>query len=125
MALIRFDHVSVLAHEPTPVISFYRDVLGFELVQEREIKEMKMVIFDLKVRDDFIEVIQPVGQEMKMADGIKHIAFESDDIEADFKSFHAKGAKLVHKEVQKFGNVAFFFIQAPTGEFVEIIQYFE
>ena len=125
MALTRFDHVSILAHDPSPVIEFYCNVLGFEEVQKREIKEMQMVIYDLKVRDDFIEVIQPVGQAMDMADGIKHIAFESDDIEKDFIDFRQKGAKIVHKTVQKFENVAFFFIQGPSGEFVEIIQYFD
>lgn len=125
MALTRFDHVSILAHDPSPVIEFYCGVLGFEQVQKREIKEMQMVIYDLKVRDDFIEVIQPVGQAMGMADGIKHIAFESDDIEKDFARFREKGAKIVHKAVQRFENIAFFFIQAPSGEFVEIIQYFD
>jgi len=122
MAIKRLDHVSILAKDPQPVIAFYQDFLGFELMDHREIPGLHMTIFDLRSRHDFVEVIQPTG-DTKQPDGIKHVAFLSDDIGADFDAFRKKGANLLHNEVQRYGDTAFFFVKAPTGEFVEIIQY--
>jgi len=122
MTLTRLDHVSILPHDPEPVVAFYGDVLGFEIVNRRTIDAMHMTIFDLKMGDDFIEVIQPHGAAT-MADGIKHIAFRSDDIETDFTALRERGAQMVHKSVQHFEGISFFFIHTPTGDFVEIIQY--
>ena len=104
-------------------MNFYKDFFGFELKEEREIKEMEMKIFNLKKDGDFIEIIQPTGVR-KMEDGIKHIAFLSDNIEEDFTFFKEKGAPMLFKEVQKHGNIAFFFTKSPTGELVEIIEYY-
>jgi len=124
MAILKLDHVSILANEPEAVLNFYKDFLGFKLVSERTIKEMGMTIYDLKRGSDYIEVIEP-SEKGKMTDGIKHIAFLSDNIEEDLRAFKDKGALLLHKEVQRHINLGFFFAKSPTGEFVEVIQYYK
>ena len=123
IAIQKLDHVSILAHKPESVVEFYEEFLGFKLVSKREVEKMHMNIYDLKARDEHIEIIQPTSQDIRMSDGIKHVAFLSDNIREDFESFKEKGAKLLHKEVQKQENVSFFFARSPSGEFVEIIQY--
>lgn len=146
MAIKKLDHVSLLAKDAGPVVQFYEELLGFELAEKKELPEMGMNIYDLKARGEFIEVIEPLGApdalrakpkgrpekeesrppsggEGKPAGGIKHVAFLSDDIEADFADFKAKGAHLLHKEVQRHGKAAFFFAGGKAGELVEVIQY--
>lgn len=123
MAIGKLDHISILARNPQPVLDFYGGFLGFESVDRREVPELGMIIFDLKARDDFVEVIQPTGEGMKVSDGIKHVAFLSDSIDEDFALFSARGATLIHKEVQRHGNVRFFFVKGPVGEWIEIVQY--
>jgi len=123
MSIVRLDHVSLLANNPEPVVDFYRRLLGFELIRSREFPEMGMVIFDLKTRNEYLEVIQPTGSSPKSTDGIKHLAFLSDDIDEDFSRFKGEGVSLIHTEVQRHGDVAFFFLRGSAGEYVEIIQY--
>jgi glyoxylase I family protein len=124
MAIVKIDHVSILSKEPEDLMKFYGELLGFHLDSTREVPAFKMNVFNLKARGDYIEVIQPTPPgESKTPDGIKHVAFLSDDIEADFARMKEKGAALVHDKVQKFETNLFFFMKSPSGEFVEIIQY--
>lgn len=122
MAIKRLDHVSLLAKDPEPVLDFYRARLGFKLARKREFPEMKMAIYDLKAREEHIEVIVPLG-ESKQAEGLKHVAFLSDAIDEDFQAFKDGGASLVYDSVQRHGDCAFFFVKAPGGGLVEVIEY--
>ncbi|MFA5138178.1 MAG: VOC family protein [Elusimicrobiota bacterium] len=121
MSIKRLDHVSLLAKDPGPVLDFYRSRLGFELERKREFPEMKMAIYDLKARGESVELIVPLG-ESKQTEGLKHIAFLSDAIDEDFAAFKAGGASLVHDSVQRHGGCSFFFVKAPGGHLVEVIE---
>jgi catechol 2,3-dioxygenase-like lactoylglutathione lyase family enzyme len=122
MAIKRLDHVSLLTKDPGPVLDFYRGRLGFELGRKREFPELKMAIYDLKARGEFLELIVPLG-ESAQTEGLKHIAFLSDSIDEDFAAFKAGGASLVYDSVQRHGDCAFFFVKAPGGHLVEVIEY--
>ena len=122
MALRRLDHVSILAKDPAPVLDFYGQVLGFKLERKRDLPEMGMTIYELKARGDFVELIVPTDPSSQV-EGVQHVAFLSDDIEADFDAFRKAGARLLHKSIQRHGDVSLFFAQAPAGHYVEVIQY--
>ena len=123
MAITKLDHISILVSDAAAVTKFYQGFLGFELSAEREFPDLGMKIFDLKARGEFIEVIEPLKKDSPMTDGIKHVAYLSDDIEADFKDFKNRGARLLHKSVQHHGEASFFFIAAPAKTMLEVIQY--
>ena len=125
MAIKKLDHVSLLAKDAGPVVKFYEELLGFELAEKKELPELGMNIYDLKARGEFIEVIEPLKVDGEPSGGIKHVGFLSGDIEADLAAFKAKGAHLLHKEVQRHGKAAFFFAGGKAGELVEVIQYAE
>lgn len=124
MAITKMDHVAILAKNSGRTVDFYREFLGFRETFRQEIKLMHMIIIFLERDGDKIEIIEPTGNDIKMNDGLKHVAFSSDDIDSDFDYFQKKGAKLLHKEVQRHEKVAFFFTRSPSGEFIEIIQHF-
>ncbi|HAH06133.1 MAG TPA: hypothetical protein DCM05_06330 [Elusimicrobia bacterium] len=121
MAIRKIDHVSILTRDAEKTLSFYRDLLGFRLEQKREHPELGMNLYLLEARGDRVEVLEPLKQGGE--GGLKHVAFLSDDIDADLEAFKAKGAALVHKEVQRHGAVSFFFVRAPAGELVEVIAH--
>lgn len=124
MALKQIDHISILAKNSEKTIEFYKEIFGFTELFREDVELMHMKIIFLEKGDDRIEIIEPTGSDIKMNDGLKHIAFLSDDIEGDYKALEAKGVMMLHKEVQKHENVAFFFLKSPSGEFVEITQYY-
>lgn len=123
MAIHGIDHVSVLANDPEPMVQFYERQLGFALTLVREIPEMGMKIFDLRKGHDYVEVIQPLNRPNAPADGLKHVAFLSDAIDEDFASMKRSGAALLHEAVQHHEQTSFFFMRAPAGHLVEIVQY--
>jgi catechol 2,3-dioxygenase-like lactoylglutathione lyase family enzyme len=123
MAITKLDHISILAKNPDPVIDFYGKFLSFTQKFKKEIPLMHMNIIMLESNGTFLEIIQPTGSDIKMTDGLKHIAFLSDNIEADFLFFKENGANLLHTEIQKSDNLSFFFAKSPSGEFVEVIHY--
>ncbi|MBI5242066.1 MAG: VOC family protein [Elusimicrobia bacterium] len=126
MSIQKLDHVSILSASAEKTAAFYQEFLGFEPAEKRELPKLGMRICDLKARGDFIEIIEPLAKEGKEGGregGLKHVAFRSDDIEADFAAFKQKGADMVHPEVQRQGRAAFFFVRSPSGELVEVIEY--
>lgn len=122
MSIKKLDHISIMAKNPQEVMEFYKNFFNLELISRRELSAMCMNIYLLKGMGEIIEIIEPT-KENKMEDGLKHIAFFSDNIEEDFNIFKEKGATLIHKEVQHTENLSFFFVKSPSGELVEIIQY--
>lgn len=124
MALHKIDHISILAKNSQKTVDFYKEIFGFIELFREDVELMHMKIIFLGKGDDRIEIIEPTGGDIKMNDGLKHIAILSDDIEADYKALEAKGVMMLHKEVQRHEDLAFFFIKSPSGEFVEVIQHF-
>ncbi len=52
-----------------------------------------------------------------------HIAFTSDDIQADFKHMKALGFTLLNDSVQESAGAFYFFMEAPGGALVEILTH--
>lgn len=123
MALQKLDHVSILTKDPQPVVDFYSNCLGFEKVSDKTIENMGMRIIMLKKDEDMLEFIQPLQKNSKQTDGIKHVAYLSDNIEEELERIKQTGATLLHDRVQQFENIQFFFVKSPSGEMVEIVQY--
>ena len=123
MAIKKLDHFSILSKKPEETIEFYEKFFGYTLKYKKEIPLMHMNVFMLESNGELMEIIQPTGTDIKMTDGLKHIAFLSDDIEADFKVFTDNGARMLHTEIQISGDLSFFFAKSPSGEMVEVIQH--
>jgi catechol 2,3-dioxygenase-like lactoylglutathione lyase family enzyme len=121
LAILSLDHVSILSASPQHVADFYRDFLGFDEARIREAPGLR--IFDLFKGSDHIEILQTTDGRDPGSGGLKHVAFRSDDIQADFERFRAQGARMLHQEVQHSEGCDFFFVRSPGGEWVEILQY--
>ncbi len=123
MSIKKFDHVSIYTRQPEKEIAFYRELFGYSLESQNEIPSMKIYIYHLKKGEEHLELISPTGRDIFVEDGIRHIAFLSDDIEEDFLIFRKKGADLLNDEVERHEHSALFFMRGPSGEFIEVIQH--
>ncbi len=123
MAILSLDHVSILSADPQPVADFYRQFLGFGEPTIREVPGLR--IFDMFKGSDHVEILQTTDGRDVGAGGLKHVAFCSDEIQADFERFRAQGAQMLHQEVQHSEGCDYFFVRSPGGEWVEILQYRE
>ena len=120
MAVVKLDHVSILCPYLEKTASFYTDILGFKRGYSKEDGEMKLVY--LTRADDTVEIIEPLGEGTPKGAVFKHVAFASDDIWSDFEHFKQLGLRLLHDKVQEGEESYYFFLRAPGGEWIEIVQ---
>lgn len=126
MAVKKIDHISILSKNSETSVEFYVKLLGCKIKSKQEIKNMHMIVIMLESpQGELIEIIEPTAADIRMSGGLKHIAFQCDNIEEEFNRFKEQGASMLHNEIQHHENKSFFFAKSPSGEFVEIIQYKE
>jgi len=102
MAIKKIDHIGIATRDMECVLSLYRDLLGLEVTDTVESKAMNMAF--LPVGETQIELLEPVDPESaigkyieRRGEGIHHICFEVDDIEATLQRLEAAGLELIDK----------------------------
>ena len=126
-------HTAISVRNLDKSLDFYK-TLGYEQVHRYDEEDGSMSIVHLKLGSSFLEIfvytknknIPKVNYEYanNLEDiGVKHIALETDDIEAALSDLRSKG--LANNETKiTFGRtkVSYFFIQDPDGVWVEIVK---
>ena len=131
MNIKRIIHIGIVAESMAPVKKLYQDVLGLSLTHE-ELYEGKTDIAFLPVGDSQIELIAsryPNGeiaqQVAEHGEGIHHIAFEVEDLEAALAELKEKGIPLVDEEPRPGAHgtiIAFIDSAATHGVSIELVQ---
>ena len=141
----RFDHTAVAGPSLTPLVAFYRDVLGFEVVfqwnpQAEYIRtitgypgaDIHAAILELPNNDLKLEILEYRNVEKAPVDtrtanpGTAHLAFFTDDCDALFAELVEKGTRYVNPPVtptigpNKDGRAVYMI--GPDGIRVEFIQ---
>lgn len=143
--LIGLNHVNVNVSDIAVARAFYRDVLGFEPVDEFEISDpelstglgvpdarLAVIFWALPGTQTTVEMIQylapshaaeaEAGDRPAFRPSYGHIAFTVADIEAAHAELTARGARFVSRPVTVPGGIRFCFLRDPDGNIVEIIQ---
>lgn len=97
------DHVAIAVRDLEEAIAWYRDVLGFELVERRETKGKvtAMVSAVMKAGDVTFVLLQGTSQESQVSryvetygPGIQHLAVEVDDLDQVVEKLEASGIEF-------------------------------
>ncbi len=121
MAVVKVDHINIACANLEETANFYTEVLGFNRGQVKQSGAKKML--NLVKQDSVVELAQPTDGEGLDGDAYNHIAFTSDDIQADFEHMKALGFTLLNDSVQESAGAFYFFMEAPGGALVEIITH--
>jgi len=96
------DHIAVVVQDLDDALAFYRDALGLEVTERREVPEEQVAIASLSLGDTSIELIEPLLGESgvarfleKRGEGLHHICLNVDDIAAAMDQLRDAGADLV------------------------------
>ena len=105
----KIDHIGIAVNNIEEQVPYYRDILGLEIEAIETVESEGVKVCFVKVGDIHIELLEPISEESpikkfleKKGQGIHHIAYLSNDIDADIAKFRQEGVKLL-ADVPKLG----------------------
>jgi methylmalonyl-CoA/ethylmalonyl-CoA epimerase len=113
-------------------LSFWRDALGMELHELRDVPAEKSQVAFLPLSTSEVELVKPSTDDSgiarylaKRGPGIHHICLEVDDIEAMLSQLKAKNVRLINEEPRTTSDgkrYAFIHPESTSGVLVELYQ---
>jgi methylmalonyl-CoA/ethylmalonyl-CoA epimerase len=132
MKIIKVDHIGVAVNSIEASLKFFANTLGLKLEGQETVAEQKVTTAFLPVGDTEVELLQSTAPDgpiagfiEKKGEGVQHVAFLVDNIEAALKELEAKGIRLIDK-VPRMGaggkKIAFVHPKDTYGVLVELCQ---
>lgn len=128
MKTTKIHHVAIICSNYERSKNFYVDVLGFKVIQETYRRERDSYKLDLKVGDNSqIELFSfpnpPQRVNRPEACGLRHLAFEVEDIEATVAYLKSHSIELEDIRIDDITDKKFTFFQDPDGLPLEIYEH--
>jgi methylmalonyl-CoA/ethylmalonyl-CoA epimerase len=127
----RVHHIGIAVKDLKESAALYERLLGVKPhIEEAPCQHVTEAVFKLGEGVE-IDLVEPMGPESTVAkflesrgEGLHHIAFEVDDIDAELKSMEGKGVRLIDKEGREgvAGRIGFLHPKSVTGVLVELLQ---
>ena len=126
------DHIAVLVDDMEKSLSFWRDALGMELHELRDVPAEKSQVAFLPLAGSEIELVKPTSDDSgiakylaKRGPGMHHICVEVDDIKGMLVQLKSKGIRLINEEPHIAADgkkYAFVHPESTSGVLVELYQ---
>lgn len=129
----RIDHVAIIVRNIEQALAFYRDTLGIEPGEIREVPTEQVRIAFLPLGGpggSEIELIEPTGASSlttfleKRGEGLHHICLEVEDIDAALAEMREQGAPVLDKQprIAAEGRAIFLHPRGTNGVLLELLQ---
>lgn len=127
LKLKRVHHIAIICTDYQQSKQFYTDVLGLTKVREVYRAERQSYKLDLEVAGLYqIELFSfpepPARPSRPEAAGLRHLAFEVDDVEAAINHVNAHGVTAEPIRVDEFTGKRFTFLADPDGLPIEFYE---
>lgn len=127
MKINKVHHVAIICSDYERSLNFYTDILGLRVLAEHYREDRKSYKTDLGIGDNYVVELfsfpsPPPRLSHPEAAGLRHLAFEVDDIEASVAELEAKN--IPHEEIRIDGYTSkrFVFFQDPDGLPIEFYE---
>ncbi len=132
MDLTHIEHIGIAVKNIEESKKYYEEVLGLKCYAVEEVTDQKVKTAFFKVGQTKIELLEstdpegPIGKFIeKKGEGIHHIAFAVNGIEAMLDKAEEKGIRLIDKEPRKGAegmNIAFLHPKSTGGVLTEFCE---
>ncbi|WP_343008801.1 SMU1112c/YaeR family gloxylase I-like metalloprotein [Clostridium celatum] len=126
MKLNKVHHVAIIASNYEVSKNFYTKVLGLEVIREVYRKERDSYKLDLKIGDSEIELFSfpnaPERLSYPEARGLRHLAFQVDNIDDAIASLNSNGIECEPIRVDEFTGKRFTFFEDPDKLPLELCE---
>jgi methylmalonyl-CoA/ethylmalonyl-CoA epimerase len=132
MKILKIDHLGIAVNSITEGKSFWTDVLGLAFEGSETVAEQKVTTAFFPVGESEVELLEstapdgPIAKFIeKKGQGIQHIAFRVENIEAALAELKEKGIQLIDQK-PRIGaggaKIAFLHPKATSGVLVELCE---
>jgi len=128
----RVNHVAVVVDDMEKALAFWRDALGMDLHELRDVPAEKSQVAFLPLPGSEVELVMPTTGDSgiakylsKRGPGMHHICLEVDDLEAMLTQLRLKDVRLINEEPLTTSDgkkYAFIHPESTAGVLVELYQ---
>ena len=129
---MKIHHLGIAVRNLEEAASRFGGLLGLELGKRYDLPEWKVSVLFIPVGDSNLELLEPQAEDSnvgkfiaRQGEGLHHICFEVEDLEASLREFEKQGAKLIDKKPRPGAGghmVAFIHPKSTHGALVELKQ---
>jgi methylmalonyl-CoA/ethylmalonyl-CoA epimerase len=130
--LDRIDHIGVAVRDLDSAVSIYEGSLGMPLVHRETVESQGVEAALLDVGAGHIELLRPLDADTpvgrfleRRGEGLHHVAYAVNDIEATLERLRAEGIELIDSEPRvgiRNSRVAFVHPRATASVLTEIVE---
>jgi methylmalonyl-CoA/ethylmalonyl-CoA epimerase len=130
--LNRIYHLGYAVEDIEAASHFYRENFGAEPTEPEVVEEQGIVAATFRVGESMIELVQPtrpdspVGRFLeRRGEGVHHVAYEVEDLEAALRELKGSGVELVDEEPRRGAGgtrVAFVHPKSAFGVLTELVE---
>jgi len=131
-AIKAIHHVAVVVEDMEQSLAFWRDALGIELRELRDVPAEKSQVAFLPLAGAEVELVMPTTDDSgiakylaKRGPGMHHLCLEVDDIQGMLAQLKAKNIRLINEEPRAGADgkkYAFIHPESTGGVLVELYQ---
>jgi glyoxylase I family protein len=127
LKLNHIHHIAIICSDYGLSRKFYTEILGLRIKSEHYRKERESFKLDLKLGDNYIIELFSFPETPKRpttpeACGLRHLAFEVDDIEASTAALNAAGVNTESVRIDEYTGKRFTFFSDPDGLPLELYE---
>ncbi len=128
---MKIDHVAIAVEDLDAALDFYRDALGLEVADRREVPAEGVEIAFLPMGESEIELLRPLDEDnsigrfiARRGEGIHHICLRVEEIEAAVARLEAAGARMATEIRQHPDGTRYAFVHPKSshGVLIELYQ---
>ena len=126
------NHVAVVVDDMEKALAFWRDALGMELHELRDVPVENSQVAFLPLEGSEVELVVPTSDDSgiakylaKRGPGMHHICLEVDDIVGMLAQLKAKGVRLINEKPRTSTDgkkYAFIHPESTSGVLVELYE---
>ena len=130
--ITKINHIAVAVNDIDSSLGFWRDALGLELAELRDVPAEAAQIAFLPVGGTEVELVRPTTDDSGLAkylakrgEGLHHLCLETDDIEGMMTQLKEKGIQLINESPRTGADgkkYAFIHPKSTGGVLVELYQ---
>ncbi|RJQ26211.1 MAG: methylmalonyl-CoA epimerase [Peptococcaceae bacterium] len=128
----KIDHIGVAVKDLNKAIEFYEGLLGLKVTETETVEEQKVKVAFLPTGDSEVELLEstspdgPIARYIeKNGEGIQHVAFRVENLEARLAELKARGVRLIDEKPRRGAGgarIAFLHPQSTFGTLIELCE---